>query len=115
MQNIDRKLTLISNLIDWPLLEQHLGHHFESKSSPPFRLMVGLLYLKTINDISYEETLEKWDNSVYWQRFCGGPETDKMSQIRPSTLSIWDRELGDHGIYWMRVAVTIPFQSKTLH
>ena len=115
MENIDRKLTMMSNLIDWALLEQHLGHHFEPKSAPPFRLMMGLLYLKTMNDLSYEETLEKWDNSVYWQRFCGSNNAELALPIRPSTLSIWSREIGDKGIYWMRVAVSVPFHNETIH
>jgi IS5 family transposase len=115
LENLDRKLTLVSNLIDWSLLEHHLGHHFKHKAAPPFRLMIGLLYLKTMNDISYEETVEKWDSSVYWQRFCGSDNTGALSPIRPSTLSIWNREIGDQGFYWMRVALTIPFHNETLH
>ena len=115
MQNLDSKLPLMSNLIDWALLEQQLGHHFEPKSAPPFRLMIGLLYLKTMNNISYEETLKQWDRSVYWQRFCGSDNTEAASAIRPSTLSIWNREIGDNGIYWMRVAVTMPFRNETIH
>jgi IS5 family transposase len=106
---------MMSSLIDWGLLEQHLGHHFEHKAAPPFRLMIGLLYLKTMNDISYEETLRKWDSSVYWQRFCGSDKAESELSISPSTLSIWNREIGDKGIYWMRMAVTVSFHNETIH
>lgn len=115
MEDLDRKLATVSRLIDWGLLEQHLGHHFKHESAPPLRLMMGLLYLKTMNNISYEETLEKWDSSVYWQRFCGMDNVDPELLIRPSTLSIWTREIGDKGFYWMRKAVTLPFHNETIH
>ena len=112
----EKKLSLIENIIDWELLEQHLGHHFEQQSAPPFRLMIGLLYLKAMNDISYEETLKEWDSSPLWQRFCGGFQANSGQPMRASTLSIWNREIGDKGLYWMRIAVTVmPQESQLLH
>ena len=113
--NSDQKLSLISKLINWDLLEHQLGHLFEHQSAPPLRLTLGLLYLKTLNDISYEETLEQWGNSSHWQRFCGDVQADAVQPIRASTLSIWNREIGDKGFYWIRVAVNAPYQNKTLH
>ena len=103
-------------LIDWSLLEQHLGHHFEESSSPPFKLTISLLYLKAMDDISYEETLDKWDESANWQYFCGCSRRNEKRPIRASTLSIWNREIGDIGNYWMGVAISkTPQQSKTFH
>ena len=115
MRTSQRQLSLIDELIDWELLEQQLGHHFSHKAAPPFRLMIGLLYLKTINDLSYEETVKNWGQSPDWQDFCGGLKTKPEHGLRPSTLSIWTREIGDNGIYWMRKAVTLPWSNQTLH
>jgi len=113
--NSKKNICLMGNIIDWDLLEQHLGHHFEKESSPPLRLLLGLLYLMAMNNSSYEETLEHWCQSPEAQYLCGGYAENINLPIRPSTLSIWNREIGDQGIYWMRAAITVPLQSHLIH
>lgn len=105
-KRLEEKAYLLEKRVDWDLLEQHVGHHFVSDSAPPFRLLMGLLYLKVMNNTSYEETLHHWNSSPLLQRFCGGSPSGLNGAIRPSTLSIWNRVIGESGIHWMRIAVS---------
>ncbi len=109
MQNITNteiKASLLKDIVDWELLEYRLGHHFKQKSAPPLRLLVGLLYIKSMSDASYEMTIEQWNHSPLLQKFCGDLQSDSNYPIRPSTLSIWNRVLGDTGIDSMIAAIT---------
>ena len=100
MRTSQRQLSLIDELIDWELLEQQLGHHFSHKAAPPFRLMIGLLYLKTINDLSYEETVKNWGQSPDWQDFCGGlAKRSVTGTSRIAILLICDQSGVFHVIY----------------
>lgn len=113
--SVEGKALLLEGLVDWGLLEQHLGHHFKHETDPPFRLLIGLLYLKAMNNTSYEETIEQWNSSPLIQKFCGGSQPHSARPMRASTLSIWNRVIGDSGINWMSAAVSVPQQNKSLH
>jgi IS5 family transposase len=103
----ERNILRMGELINWRLLESRIGHHFTRKNAPPMRLLVGLLYLRMINNSSYDEVLESWRQSPALSKFCGDDcSVNGIDNIRPSTLSIWERELGSDGIRWMQVAIT---------
>lgn len=102
----ERNILRMGELINWQLLESKIGHHFARENSPPMRLLVGLLYLRMINNSSYDEVLEQWGQSPTLVKFCGNEDSVVgIKYIRPSTLSIWERELGSDGIRWMHEAI----------
>jgi len=112
----ERNILRMGELINWRLLESRIGHHFTRKNAPPMRLLVGLLYLRMINNSSYDEVLENWRQSPALSKFCGDDcSANGIDNIRPSTLSIWERELGSDGIRWMQVAITDLGTKPRLH
>jgi len=103
----DRKIARMGEMIDWRLLECHLGHYFASTSAPPMRVLIGLLYLRAINDVSYEEACEQWIRSAVWQEFCGNACLSYYDSIKPMNLSIWERVIGEEGTHWMCKALPV--------
>ncbi|RVU84609.1 hypothetical protein EOL70_10130 [Leucothrix sargassi] len=104
-KSLDEKIIAVNNIIDWQLLERQLGHHFDHQNVFSCRLIIGLLYLKAMSDSSYEETIERWKTTKLWHSFCDAKPSDLQQALRASTISIYEREIGDTGEYWMHAAL----------
>ena len=82
------ELVMLSHLIDWHKLEKIFGAFFIPKKGRPAiatRLMVGLLYLKHVNNLSDEQVVLVWRENPYWQYFCGEVYFQHEVPIHPTS------------------------------
>ena len=87
--NPQHPLVEMKDIIDWPLLDQELGHEFcatNGASALPTRLMVGLMYLQHTFNLSDEAVVERWVESPYWQYFCGEEFFQHKRPCHPTSL-----------------------------
>ena len=87
--NPQHPLVEMKDIIDWPLLDQELGHEFcatNGASALPTRLMVGLMYLQHTFNLSDEAVVERWVESPYWQYFCGEEFFQHKLPCHPTSL-----------------------------
>lgn len=72
--NHSHNLYRLANIINWNYLEQTVGKTYaEGPDRPEFsvRLIVGLHYLKYLENKSDEEIVKGFIQNPYWQYFCG--------------------------------------------
>ena len=98
--NPQHPLVEMKDIIDWPLLDQELGHEFcatNGASALPTRLMVGLMYLQHTFNLSDEAVVERWVESPYWQYFCGYEYSGDASIVSESSIRRFRNDLGEAG------------------
>jgi transposase, IS5 family len=64
----------LANRLNWDFLINELGPYYaEDPGRPeiPIRVIVGLHYLKYLENESDEGVVEKFCENPYWQYFCG--------------------------------------------
>ena len=87
----------LANVINWHFLETAVGKFYEEKPGRPpvkVRLIVGLHYLKYLENKSDEEAVKCFVQNPYWQYFCGQEYFVHEVPLNPSTLSRWRNKLG---------------------
>ena len=102
--NPQHPLVEMKDIIDWPLLDQELGHEFcatNGASALPTRLMVGLMYLQHTFNLSDEAVVERWVESPYWQYFCGEEFFQHKLPCHPTSLIKWRQRIGEAGCEWL--------------
>ena len=109
------KICRLARLVDWRYLEDELGFLFKAESSPPLRLVLGLLYLQSIENLSFTEVINKWKKTPEWQYFCGQENLTDEFPLHDASLSILSRAVGSHGRGTMINALASLRQSKKLH
>ncbi|MGB1310581.1 MAG: hypothetical protein ACPG47_05190 [Leucothrix sp.] len=92
-----RKLQRLATHINWSYLESSLGHLFTGHNAPPLRLVIGLLYLQSIDELPYEDVITSFKQSPDWQAFCGMNHEENLSLVNVACLSIWSRVIGASG------------------
>jgi len=93
----NHKVCRLEKLINWKYLDKNLGHLFNSEQAPPSRLILGLLYLQSIDNLSYSEVISIWEESPEWQHFCGQKFLNETFPLHEALLSIWSRVVGEQG------------------
>lgn len=96
----DHPLVKLSKQLNWKRFEEKFGALYNAKQGAPglpTRLMVGLTYLKYLNNLSDEATVEQWLESPYWQYFCGERYFQHEFPCDRSQLTRWRRRIGEAG------------------
>jgi IS5 family transposase len=99
--DINHPLVLLANTIYWKSLDDTYGEMYcENNGRPgkPTRLMVGLHYLKYLNDLSDEEVVVKWVENPYWQYFCGELYFQHKLPIDPTSMTKWRNRIKSTGL-----------------
>jgi len=95
--NHEDGLFKLTSIINWDFLELSAGvNYVEGPGRPKIktRLIVGLHYLKYLENKSDEEAVKTFLHNPYWQYFCGNEYFEHNFPIHPSTLSRWRNKLG---------------------
>jgi transposase, IS5 family len=96
----NHELVKLSHLIDWQKLEKIFGAFYipkKGRTAIPTRLMVGLLYLKHVNNLSDEQVVLVWRENPYWQYFCGEVYFQHEVPIHPTSLTRFRNRIGEEG------------------
>ena len=87
----------LANIINWTYLEQNIGKTYAEGPGRPetsVRLIVGLHYLKYLENKSDEEIVKGFVQNPYWQYFCGCEYFEHTIPIHPTTLVKWRKKIG---------------------
>lgn len=87
----------LANIINWTYLEQTIGKTYAEGPGRPetsVRLIVGLHYLKYLENKSDEEIVKGFVQNPYWQYFCGCEYFEHKIPIHPTTLVKWRKKIG---------------------
>lgn len=109
------KVCQLEKLIDWGSLDNELAYLFKGEHAPSSRLILGLLYLQSIDNLSYAEVMATWKKSPEWQYFCGEEFLSETFPLHDAALSIWSRVVGAQGRESMMRALGTVTSGKTLH
>ena len=66
-------LIAFADTIEWEIFEKAFASYYSDEGRPakPIRLMVGLLLLKQLENLSYENIVLQFKRNPYYQYFCG--------------------------------------------
>lgn len=109
------KIVRLAKLVNWAQLDSELGFLFQSEGAPSSRLVLGLLYLQSIENLSFSEVITKWEKAPEWQYFCGGTHLTDAFPLHNASLSIWSRVIGSQGREAMIRALGSLKRDKILH
>lgn len=91
----------LADIINWDWLIEHYGPYYcenNGRPSIPIRVIVGLHYLKYLENESDESVVEKFCENPYWQYFCGYETFQHRLPCDPSNLSRWRNKVGEKAI-----------------
>jgi IS5 family transposase len=98
--NKSHELCRLSEVMDWKYFEQEFGPLYKEKRGRPglsIRFVVGITYLKYVNDLSDEESVFEFVENPYWQYFCGYKYFQHKFPCDPSSLTRWRKRVGEDG------------------
>lgn len=87
----------LASIINWTYLEQSVGQIYVEGPGRPetsIRLIVGLHYLKYLENKSDEEIVRGFVQNPYWQYFCGCEYFEHKIPLHPTTLVKWRKKIG---------------------
>ena len=93
-------LLQLATVIPWQDFDEAISKHYVKNigaPSKPIRLMVGLLLLKSLNDLSDESVVIQWKENVYYQAFCGMTEFQKSVPCHATELVHFRKRIGKDG------------------
>jgi IS5 family transposase len=91
----------LANRLNWDyLIEAYGPYYVENNGRPgiPIRVIVGLHYLKYLEQESDESVVEKFCENPYWQYFCGLEYFVHTLPCHPTTLVKWRNRVGIDGV-----------------
>ncbi len=91
----------LANRLNWDyLIEAYGPYYVENNGRPgiPIRVVVGLHYLKYLEQESDESVVEKFCKNPYWQYFCGLEYFQHTLPCHPTTLIKWRNRVGINGV-----------------
>ena len=94
--DLEQPLVLLADRIDWIGLEAKVEVHFRKEGRPgvPVRFMLGMLVLKSVENLSDEELFARWSRDPYYQYFTGELYFQHRVPHQRSGLSHWRARLG---------------------
>ena len=100
---LDKKHALyqLADRLNWDHLIEGFGPYYsEGPGRPevPIRIIVGLHYLKYLENESDESVVEKFCENPYWQYFCGLETFQHKLPCHPTTLVKWRKRVGEKGV-----------------
>jgi IS5 family transposase len=86
----------LAETINWDYFESEFSSLYSEKGRPakPIRLMTGLLILKSLDNLSDEELVQRWVQNPYYQFFCGESEFKWSLPVDSSDLTYFRKRLG---------------------
>jgi transposase, IS5 family len=100
-QIISEKIELVklTHKLDWEEVHAYFGSYYSAfgRASVPTRTMVGLLFLKSMYNVSDEELIPRWIQNPYWQYFCGEQYFRDTAPCDPSDLVHFRKRIGKTG------------------
>jgi IS5 family transposase len=98
--NMDDKLVLLGNSLNWNGLENHLSPLYATTGTPskPVRMMAGLLLLKQMFDHSDDEVIAAWIQNPYYQYFTGETVFHWEQPCAASDLAHFRKRIGHDGV-----------------
>ena len=96
----DHELCLLSNKIDWDLVEHEFSEYYcldNGRPSIPIRKVVGVILLRRIFNLSDERVVSNWMENPYWQHFCGEVNFQHEPPFDPSELIKFRKRIGETG------------------
>jgi IS5 family transposase len=93
-------LLKLGSIIPWQIFEQEFSKHYQKNigaPSKPIRLMVGLLLLKSLENLSDESVVIQWKRNAYYQAFCGMTEFQKEVPCHATELVHFRKRIGKEG------------------
>lgn len=98
--DLNHSLCHLATITEWDELHTDLSEYFKEEGNPAksVRLVVGLLYLKSMYEISDEQVVAHWVENPYWQYFCGEQYFRHELPLHPTTLVKWRKRLGAKGM-----------------
>ncbi len=93
----NHNLFRLAGIINWVYLEETVGKTYAEGPGRPetsVRLIVGLHYLKYLENKSDEEIVKGFVQNPYWQYFCGCEYFEHKIPIHPTTLVKWRKKIG---------------------
>ncbi len=94
-------LLQLSRVIPWQDFDEAFKHHYsEDNGSPaiPIRVMVGLLLLKSLENLSDERVVLEWKRNPYYQAFCGVNKFQRSEPCHETELSHFRKRIGKSGV-----------------
>lgn len=97
--NMNHELVKLSQAIDWDWVEKEFERYFSEigRSSVPIRKMVGLMFLKSLYNLSDENVLARWIENPYFQHFTGEYVFQYDQPINPADFSKFRKRIGVEG------------------
>lgn len=116
---IDREqpLVLLADRIDWTGLEAKVEVYFRKEGRPgvPARFMLGMLVLKSVENLSDEELFARWSQNPYYQYFTGELYFQHRVPHERSGLSHWRARLGPELLdHLLRESLRVAYESGAL-
>jgi len=96
---MDHELVQLAQHIDWDEVENEFKGYFSENGRPgvPIRKMVGLMLLKSLYNLSDENTVARWIENPYYQYFTGEFVFQTKPPIDPADFSKFRRRIGEEG------------------
>ena len=91
----------LAAVIPWQVFDKEFAKHYDKNvgaPSKPIRLMVGLLMLKSLEDLSDESVVIQWKRNAYYQAFCGMTEFQKKVPCHATELVHFRQRIGKEGV-----------------
>lgn len=97
--NMEHELIQLADAIDWDAVEVEFKGYFAELGRPgvPIRKMVGLMLLKSLYNLSDENTVARWVENPYYQYFTGEFVFQTTAPIDPADFSKFRRRIGEEG------------------
>ncbi len=83
-------LIILSEAIDWSVFEAEFSGYYspdQGRPAIPIRRLVGLLLLKSLEDLSDEVVVLAYKRNPYYQAFCGAQEFERSPPCSNSAAS----------------------------
>ncbi len=94
-------LIQLAAVIPWYEFDEAFAKYYTKNigaPSKPIRLMVGLLMLKSLENLSDESIVIQWKRNAYYQAFCGMTEFQKAVPCHATELVHFRKRIGKEGI-----------------
>lgn len=94
--DMEQPLVQLADRIDWDRLDALTVARFSAEGRPgvPSRFMLGMLILKSVENLSDEELFARWSRDPYYQYFTGELYFQHHVPHERSGLSHWRNRLG---------------------
>ena len=94
--NMNDPLVQLAHRIDWDGLEAKITSRFSEEGRPavPARFMLGMLILKSVENLSDDALFTRWSRDPYYQYFTGERYFQHQVPHERSGLSHWRSRLG---------------------